>query len=33
MPTRIVSGKSSVMRVGLHTGIIRLRAFMDGILF
>jgi hypothetical protein len=33
MPTRVVSGKSKLMRVGLHTGILRLRASMDGILF
>jgi hypothetical protein len=33
MPTRVVSGKSKPMRVGLHTGILRLRAPMDGILF
>jgi hypothetical protein len=33
MPTRIVSGKSKSMRVGFRTGILRLRAPMDGILF
>jgi hypothetical protein len=33
MPVRVVSGKSKLMRVGLHTGILRLRASMDGILF
>jgi hypothetical protein len=33
MPTRVVSGKSKPMRVGLHTGILRLRVLMDGILF
>jgi hypothetical protein len=30
---RVVSGKSKPMRVGLRTGILRLRAPMDGILF
>jgi hypothetical protein len=30
---RVVSGKSKPMRVGLCTGILRLRALMDGILF
>jgi hypothetical protein len=33
MPTRIVSGKSKLMRVGLHTGILKLRVPMDVILF
>jgi hypothetical protein len=33
MPTRVVNGKSKPMRVGLRTGILRLRAPMDGILF
>jgi hypothetical protein len=33
MPTRVVSGKSKPMRVGLRTGISRLRASMDDILF
>jgi hypothetical protein len=33
MPTRVVSGKSKPMRVGLHIGILRLRVLMDGILF
>jgi hypothetical protein len=33
MPTRVVSGKSKVMRVGLYTGILRLRTPMDDILF
>jgi hypothetical protein len=33
MPMSVVSGKSKPMRVGLHTGILRLRASMDGILF
>jgi hypothetical protein len=33
MPTRVVSGKSKLMRVGLRTGILRLRMPMDGILF
>jgi hypothetical protein len=33
MPMRVVSGKSKPMRVGLHTGILRLRVPMDGILF
>jgi hypothetical protein len=33
MPMRVVSGKSKPMRVGLRTGILRLRALMDGILF
>jgi hypothetical protein len=33
MLTRVVSGKSKPMRVGLRTGILRLRAPMDGILF
>jgi hypothetical protein len=33
MPTRVVSGKSKPMRVGLYTGILRLIASMDDILF
>jgi hypothetical protein len=33
MPTRVVTGKSKPMRVGLHTGILRLRMPMDDILF
>jgi hypothetical protein len=33
MPMRVVSGKSRSMRVGLRTGILMLRALMDGILF
>jgi hypothetical protein len=33
MPMRVVNGKSKPMRVGLRTGILRLRASMDGILF
>jgi hypothetical protein len=33
MPMRVVSGKSKPRRVGLHTGIIRLRVPMDDILF
>jgi hypothetical protein len=33
MPTRVVSGKSKLMRDGLRTGIFRLRVPMDGILF
>jgi hypothetical protein len=33
MPMRIVSGKSKPMRVGLCTGILRLRVLMDGIHF
>jgi hypothetical protein len=33
MPMRVVSGKSKSRRVGLRTGILRLRAPMDGILF
>jgi hypothetical protein len=32
IPTRVVNGRSKPMRVGLHTGILRLRA-MDDILF
>jgi hypothetical protein len=32
MPMRVVSGKSKLMRVGLRTRILRLRASMDGIL-
>jgi hypothetical protein len=33
MPIRVVSGKSRPRRVGQCTGILRLRASMDGILF
>jgi hypothetical protein len=33
MLMRVVSGKSRPRRVGLRTGILRLRALMDGILF
>jgi hypothetical protein len=33
MPTRVVSGRSKLMRVGHRTGIIRLRELMDDILF
>jgi hypothetical protein len=33
MPMRVVSGKFKPMRVGLHTGILRLRVLMDAILF
>jgi hypothetical protein len=33
MPMRVVSGMSKPMRVALRTGILRLRALMDGILF
>jgi hypothetical protein len=33
MSTRFVSGKSKLMRVRLRTGILRLRASMDDILF
>jgi hypothetical protein len=33
IPMRVVSGKSKPMRVGLHTGNLRLRALMDVILF
>jgi hypothetical protein len=33
MPTRVVSGKSKPMKVGLCTGTLKLRASMDGILF
>jgi hypothetical protein len=33
MPIRVVIGKSKSMRVGLRTGILRLRALMDDILF
>jgi hypothetical protein len=32
-PMRVVSGRSKPMRVGLRTGILRLRALMDDILF
>jgi hypothetical protein len=33
IPTRVVSGWSKPMRVEPHTGILRLRALMDDILF
>jgi hypothetical protein len=33
MPMSVVSEKSKPMRVGLRTGILRLRLSMDGILF
>jgi hypothetical protein len=33
MSMRVVSGKFKPMRVGLRTGILRLRALMDDILF
>jgi hypothetical protein len=33
MPTRVVSGRSKPKRVGHHTGILRVRALKDGILF
>jgi hypothetical protein len=33
MPMRVVNGKSKQMRVGLRTGIVRLRTPMDDILF
>jgi hypothetical protein len=33
MPMMVVSGRSKPRRVGHHTGILRLRALMDGILF
>jgi hypothetical protein len=33
MPMRVVSGKFRPRRVGLHTGILKLRAPMDDILF
>jgi hypothetical protein len=33
MPMRVVNGKSKPMRVGLRTGILRLRLPMDDILF
>jgi hypothetical protein len=33
MPTRVVSGKSKLMRVELCIGILSLRALMDAILF
>jgi hypothetical protein len=33
MPTRVVSGKSKPMKVGLRTGILSLRMLMDDILF
>jgi hypothetical protein len=31
MPTRVISGKSKPTRVGLRSGIHRLRILMDGI--
>jgi hypothetical protein len=33
MPMKVVSGKSKPTRVGLRTGILRLRMPMDDILF
>jgi hypothetical protein len=33
MPMRVVSGKFKPIRVGLYTGILRLRMPMDDILF
>jgi hypothetical protein len=33
MPMRVVSGRSMPMRVGLRTGILKLRVSIDGILF
>jgi hypothetical protein len=33
MPMSVVSGRSKPMRVGLHTGILRLKALMEVILF
>jgi hypothetical protein len=33
MPMRVVSGKSKPRRVGLYTGILRLRVPMDDIIF
>jgi hypothetical protein len=33
MPTRVASGRSKLLRVGLRTGIPRLRMPMDGISF
>jgi hypothetical protein len=33
MPMRVVSEKYKPMRVGLRTGILRLRVMMDDILF
>jgi hypothetical protein len=33
MPMRVDSGRSKPMRIGHYTGILRLRALMDGILF
>jgi hypothetical protein len=33
MPTRVVSGRSKLMRVGHRIGILRLRVLIDGILF
>jgi hypothetical protein len=33
MSTMVASGRSQPMRVGYHTGILRLRALMDVILF
>jgi hypothetical protein len=32
IPTRVVSGRSKPIRVGLHIGILRLTMSMDGIL-
>jgi hypothetical protein len=33
MQMRVVNGRSKPMRIGLHTGILRLRALMDDNLF
>jgi hypothetical protein len=33
MSTRVVNGSTKLMRVGLCTGILRLKVLMDGILF
>jgi hypothetical protein len=33
IPMRVISGKSKSRRVGFRTGILRLKAPMDGILF
>jgi hypothetical protein len=33
MQTRVVSGRFKPMRVGRHTGILRLRVLIDDILF
>jgi hypothetical protein len=33
MPMKAISGRFKLMRVGLRTGILRLRASMDVILF